>query len=751
MRQILSSLRQVKVLFFIVLSSFFSLSARASTGDTLVVHGFSNFLHQNCNSGTGTYAFPNDSLHFYKIMLRYELSCPGFGCDIYDRIATLKVLHGTGVYDSTLTLAPGFTVNGAILDSLQFMNDTSYHYSYNTSTLQIDSTPLPQVQVIFFGDSLNPLSPTDTLNVWPAYYNNYIFDVNGIATDSMAVVPDSTIYLSYDSLYSVPFEIREPFEIARSITPYGQGVVLWFDVSDYREILKDSVTLYSVVCGYSNGWQVTTDFYFIEGLPYANPSGITNLWNGTFSYGNTGNPIENHLQPIDVVVDSQAVYSKVRLVTTGHGFGGYPNQDVAEFYDVTHFLVVNGDSLSQHLWRSDCGRNPLYPQGAPGYTSTWFYKRANWCPGSYVTPHDYNVTSYASPGSTLNLDYNMVPYTVTGGPSGFYAPEYYIQSQFFTYDSLNYSNNAGVLSVSRPNGAFEFNRINPACDGVSPEVLIKNFGKDTLTSIVVNCLIDGLSYAPVTVPLHLAFLDTVTITLPPVTFGAGNHTCDIFLENPNGVADEFLYDDTAHTAFTATNVYDMNGIWLQLRNDGSPNEASWDVRDAQGTVLYSRSGFSTAYGLYSDSIFLPNGCYSVSVYDSYGDGLCCYGGGQGFFSINTIDGTVLRSVRDFGEFYTLNLTLDYTLGVVEPAVQDHFTVYPNPASGKVTLNTSFTDMTASVELTDLSGRIVREWKESRIEGYRLSLDLSQEADGLYFLKMNTGEKSVTGKILVQHN
>ena len=745
-------IKYFRTTFFLIFLSLYGAAgpgnSYAAAGDTTVVHGFQNYLHQNCNSGTGTFAFPADTLNSYKVMLRYELSCPSFGCDIYDRIATLKLLRHTGTYDSTLTIAPNFIVDGNRLDSIWFMRDTSYQYSYNTQTSSVDSVAFPSMQIVFYSDSLNPLSPTDTLTAWPSYYNQYVFDANGIATDSVLVQPDSMVYYLPDSVYSAPYEVIEPIEIARAITPYGQGVVLLYDVSDYKPLLKDSVTLYTYVCGYSNGWQVTTDFYFIEGTPPIHPYKITNLWNGTFPYGNTGNPIENHLQPISLSIDTQAVYSKIRLVTTGHGFGGYPNQNVAEFYDVTHHLVAGTDTLSQHLWRADCGINPLYPQGAPGYSSTWFYQRANWCPGSYVTPHDYNVSSLAQPGNTLVVDYNMQPYTVTGGPSGWYPPEYYIQSQAIFYDQVNYVNNAAILEIRKPNGAFEYNRLNPVCDGTNPQILIKNYGTNPLTSLTIQYGIDGSTPNSLQWTGSLEFLDTISIDLPGITYGAGNHTFTAYLENPNQSPDEFVYDDTLITDFIATNIINANGLWIQLKNDGSPNEASWDIRDANNNVVFSRPAFPGAYAITNDTVYLANGCYTVSVYDSYGDGLCCYGGGQGFFSINKIDGNVLYYVKDFGASFTKSITLDNTLSIPENKRIDNFFIYPNPARDNIWLNTSIESGDASVEIHDISGRLIYLNEKLLITDHRLDINTSNFQSGVYFIRLSAGGSSVTKKLII---
>lgn len=738
----------IRLFLCVTLASFWGSPSRAATGDTIHVQAFNQFLHQNCNSGRSVFLFPPDSLSFYKILLRYQLSCPSFGCDIYDRIATLKVYRHTGVIDSTLTLAPSFRVDNQIRDSLYFMNDTSYSYSWNQSSMSVDSSALPSLQVVFYNDSLQPLIPTDTVTVWPAYFNQYVFDSSGTALDSVAVPPDDSLFVTVDTVY-VPFEVMDPVEIARAITPFGEGVTLWFDVSDYRTLLHDSVDLYSRVCGYSNGWLVSTDFYFIEGRPPLHPYKLTNLWNGTFAYGSTTDPIENHLQPDTLELDSQTVYTKIRLVTTGHGFGGNPNPEVAEFYDVTHKLVINGDTLPQHLWRSDCGSNPLYPQGAPGYTSTWFYKRANWCPGSYVTPHDYNATGLAPPGGQLIVDYNMEPYTVTGGPAGFYAPEYYIQSQAVFYDSIAYTNNAAIIAIRRPSDAFEQNRRNPVCEGVSPEITIKNYGYGSLTNLTIHYGVDGNINQVFTWTGVLNFLDTVTLELPTVSFGAGNHEFSVYSELPNGFQDEFPFDDTLRSPFHAVNVYNTNFIRMVVKTDGSPSEVSWDIKDAAGTVFASRNNFPASNSLYIDTVFLSTGCYSFTIYDSFGDGLCCYGG-NGFFRIlKGATATVIGTSGDYGDFYSVQATIDNGTGTIENQIQDFIRVYPNPAGNSVTVNTSVAEGPASITLYDFSGRILKSWDLKDLTNYRFTLDVSPYTEGMYFLELKSGGERAVARLVIQ--
>ncbi len=83
-----------------------------------------------------------------------------------------------------------------------------------------------------------------------------------------------------------------------------------------------------------------------------------------------------------------------------------------------------------------------------------------------------------------------------------------------------------------------------------------------------------------------------------------------------------------------------------------------------------------------------------------------------------------------------------TIGISnEPSI--HFTIYPNPATEKVTIDAG-TIIKATVKLMDLSGRVVM---VSKMNQSLLQLDLSQFSDGVYLLKIEYGDKLMTKKLI----
>lgn len=264
------------------------------------------------------------------------------------------------------------------------------------------------------------------------------------------------------------------FEIARFVTPYnivGGGYpgtcTFWFDVTDYMPLLHDTQIFGHYIETWINGtrgWLSTIKFAFIEGEAYWKPFKVVNLWQDHYLlYGDTANPHENHLMPMNVSIDPNTAKVKARLIATGHGQGNTSN--AAEFSVKYHQLVVNNhDSLTHNLWRMDCGSNPCSPQGG-----TWQYSRAGWCPGAGVYPWDLDISSIITPGSNNLFDYNIEPYTNFCRPNnpncingvtcpdcnynynGHTEPFYVIESQLIFYKenpTIGINNNQSIAPSS---------------------------------------------------------------------------------------------------------------------------------------------------------------------------------------------------------------------------------------------------------------------------------------------------------------
>ncbi|MCX2743528.1 endonuclease [Mangrovivirga sp. M17] len=87
-------------------------------------------------------------------------------------------------------------------------------------------------------------------------------------------------------------------------------------------------------------------------------------------------------------------------------------------------------------------------------------------------------------------------------------------------------------------------------------------------------------------------------------------------------------------------------ITLSLTTDNYGYETSWILKDqSTGATISSGSQYQSNKS-YTESFCLPDGDYSFTIYDSYGDGICCFYG-YGSYSLD-YNGQTIVSGGDFG-------------------------------------------------------------------------------------------------------
>jgi hypothetical protein len=612
--------------------------------------------------------------------------------------------------------------------------------SHIDSTLAIDSVLNDPVQLIRYDDPAHPVTPTDTTIVWPSYCR-YTFDEHGVPVDSTPVAPDAVLTL-VRTPYFRKFEVVNRYELGRYITPYGNGLSLgdgftWtYDVTDFRPLLHDTVHL----AAYNQQELVDLSFEFIEGTPPRDPIRIDNLWVGSPSYG-TSTPIENFLKPKRVLIDPAAANTKIRMTTTGHGFGGTDN--CSEFCPRIHTLKVNEKEFDTLVWKENCGLNPVYPQGG-----TWVYNRSNWCPGDDVPVYEFETTPYVTPGDSATLDYDIQDYTWNGEGS---TPYYMIETQLVSYSAPNFTHDAELVQIKSPSTTDDFRRMNPICN--NPIITIRNTGSAPLTSLRITFGIVGAPEVVYEWKGELGFLQSADVELGPFTWSDTGRTFRVTVSDPDGEADEYAYNNTKETSFTAPPVYPSSLVFeLKTNNDGS--ETSYELRDDRGNVVHSRKDLADAT-LYLDTLNLPDGCYEFRLLDVGGDGLEWWANppaGSGYMRIRDAakNKNIVAFNPDFGsEIYQQFIVGSLISGVHQTENSSSaVSIYPNPTSGQVNVDLHFgRRQSATITVTDVLGKTLRERAVEDADSGTVVLDLADMPTGTYVVTVRAGTETFSRKIV----
>jgi len=231
---------------------------------------------------------------------------------------------------------------------------------------------------------------------------------------------------------------------------------------------------------------------------------------------------------------------------------------------------------------------------------------------------------------------------------------------------------------------------------VTPIFTLRNSGQDNLTECTINWEVDNVAQTPMMWTGDLANNQTDDITFPTQTFAPGVHSLDFMIVSANNGTDLNPNNDDLSVSFT---IVDGDEISVDILTDDYGDETTWEVTDGSNNVVASGSGYSdnTQYNI---PACLADGCYTFTIYDSYGDGICC-GFGTGDYEVLSPAGDVMGSGAEFADDESFSFCLPY---VVAPPVAAFTAGSTDICTGEsVTFNNTSTPNNATYAWTFESG------------------------------------------------
>ena len=558
---------------------------------------------------------------------------------------------------------------------------------------------------------------------------------------------------------------KDSVEIARIITPYATD---WLtlnkkhdyivEVTDYASALDGLTAMRFGYQGYSWGFTITLKIEFIEGIPPMDALSVKNIYDGYFAFGNTADPIENHLSAKSYSYTSSSSRNYIKNTVSGHGSD---NAGCSEFCSKYYQLKINNNMVSQkQLWRDNCGANEVYPQ-----TGTWIYERGNWCPGAIVWPIYHNLTPITTANSTFTVDIDMQPYVGAGSYGG-----YNFVSQLINYSAPNNTRDVSIEDIISPTIDDNYLRENPRCS--NPVIKIKNTGTDSLKSVVFGYGLKGGTVFNYTWTGSIGFLDTAYVVFPPATAILSGTTSSVFevkaLTVNGSTGDQNAFNNIYSSKTSTVPVYPSNFVVKMYTNNNVDatgfSQTSWFLTDQTGAVVYQRDQLASAT-VYIDTLTsLPGGCYKMEIIDTGCDGMSWWAntaGGTGTLRFDYIgaNSTIAYFPGDIGCGYVRYFRiLDPppppvdTTGLAGLVINpNRIDVYPNPANNTAYIKFDMSQsQNVNYKIMDITGKTVQQKTMHKAAASYEMVDISQLNNGVYFISIELQDKSViTKKLVVQ--
>lgn len=107
--------------------------------------------------------------------------------------------------------------------------------------------------------------------------------------------------------------------------------------------------------------------------------------------------------------------------------------------------------------------------------------------------------------------------------------------------------------------------------------------------------------------------------------------------------------------FNYVREFECPDLFLNITFDDYPGETSWQVEDADGLVVAEGDSYSGQTSI-SENICVCPGEYTFTIFDAFGDGICC-AYGEGSYEM-VLNGNVLFSGGEFGDSFSHTFTLE---------------------------------------------------------------------------------------------
>ncbi|MCX6243573.1 MAG: T9SS type A sorting domain-containing protein [Bacteroidetes bacterium] len=289
------------------------------------------------------------------------------------------------------------------------------------------------------------------------------------------------------------------------------------------------------------------------------------------------------------------------------------------------------------------------------------------------------------------------------------------------------------------------------CSGsIAPIVTFRNNGNNPVTSLAIQYYVNGMTPNTFTWNGNLATLQETDIALPAISFSPeSSNNLMIYAYQVNSATDQYPKNDTADITFGNAPVSHVYAL-LNLHTDKAPAETTWDLKDGSGSVVDAGGPYTQQNHSYTDTLHMAGiGCYTFTLYDAGGNGLCC-SNGSGGYQLTTNTGSVIKQGTSFGSNEFTEINMDWATGMEQYELSD-LKVFPNPVTGVA--NVSFNLKNAESVILNLynsTGQLVKSVNQGSFPAgnQECSLDVHNLQSGIYMLKMQAGAQVFISKISV---
>lgn len=283
---------------------------------------------------------------------------------------------------------------------------------------------------------------------------------------------------------------------------------------------------------------------------------------------------------------------------------------------------------------------------------------------------------------------------------------------------------------------------------INPTFTLKNNGTSILTNATIEYSYNGTAQSDINWTGSLGAGESEIIALATMITVSGENTIVIDVTAAN---DENDGNNSSVAVFQGT-IADATGyvtLQVEVITDSYGSETTWELKNPMGVVVLSGGPYADDSETYDVQPYtIPAGaagCYEFTIYDSFGDGICCTYG-DGAYGLFDEQGTQLVLGGTFGESETSIINMQTSIGIDETTLENSLNLYPNPTQDMININLPDFE-NYQIQIFNLLGEVVYNGNSNGLQ--LKTIDVANFAKGMYVLTVKNETQSAQRNFVVK--
>ncbi len=212
--------------------------------------------------------------------------------------------------------------------------------------------------------------------------------------------------------------------------------------------------------------------------------------------------------------------------------------------------------------------------------------------------------------------------------------------------------NVVVSHLHELEGGIEITDAYALCgDEIEVKALISNYGETTFTDTEIEVMVNGMAVETINYTNSIPYLAEIELTISiSENLQINDNEIILNIVSINGLQDAVSSNNTS--TFNTNLDSEYESISIVINADNYAEETSWDLFDALNNELIAAGSLEDDQDgqmITFDVCVDYSSCFSLNVYDTFGDGICCSFGQGNFSVLNSAGEELAFNNGDFGD------------------------------------------------------------------------------------------------------